>query len=810
MDSIKDSDLMSAFSNAGFGYWGWEVKTKKAVFSDSWKMLRGADVTSDFKLEESIKFVHPDDRDSLCNDRAMLISGGNENHCIDYRVKHADGSWIWIEERAHVTRDISGNLLHVIGCEIDITERKFANQVRAQKSPLPSDKNRIEKKNAITEAEALNKRLTRLLEISGIGVWQWSFKEEKLIWDDRMLEIHGLDRSEFRGKHSDWSDRVHPNDIEHAVVESSQKIHDHETALDFRIVRPNGDIRHIYSSFYPETDDDGELIRITGINVDITERRRTELALLEARHHITRIANNVPGMIYRHLFPLSPGQPGTFLNSRCEEMFGVSHEDASRDLTLMYQWINPDDLTCLHRRLKACLNTLEPLSCEYRVNHPNKGLRWYKTYGQPERLDNGSIALDGFVLDITKQKNAELELQKTNNELTLATRVKGEFLATMSHEIRTPLSAVVSTSEALAEGSYGPISEKQLAGIEIIQQSGFHLLELINEVLDLSKIESGALALQIAPTNIKRICHASIQLLCKEAEKKDIDLKLDIPYELPDYKADEKRLRQVIVNLLGNAIKFTPNRGKVSLAVEKFDENSTGSMDKLRISVSDTGIGIASSDLERMFEPFVQADSSLSRQYNGVGLGLSLVKRFVELHSGTVGVVSEKGVGSCFTIDLSLKKADKADADMSPHDAVSQTLLDQSRNRDADHQPLVLLAEDNHLLAETTINYLRECNFRVQLVHNGQEAIETARRDPVDIILMDIQMPKVDGIEAIRQIRKIPNHKDTPIIALTGLAMPNDADLCLGAGANMYLSKPFSVKRLVNLIDDKLSSRSIA
>jgi len=376
--------------------------------------------------------------------------------------------------------------------------------------------------------------------------------------------------------------------------------------------------------------------------------------------------------------------------------------------------------------------------------------------------------------------------------------MKDEFLANMSHELRTPLSAILGMTEGMQQGLFGPATPKQKDGYDVIEQSASHLLELIEEILDLAKIESGSVELEFKAVEISQLCESSLRLVAQQAKQKGIQLSRSVSFDTPGVEADEKRLRQVLINLLSNAVKFTPENGQVTLEVKQRKQNEGEEM--VRLSVQDTGIGIAESEFESLFEPFVQVDTALNRNYEGTGLGLALVKQFVELHSGHVSVTSEPGVGSCFSVDIPVRQPGTRIAE--PLDATREP-TDNAGNTD-ESSAFVLLAEDNQLVAKAATGFLEASNFRVQLVADGQAAIDTAREQRPDVILMDVQMPGVDGLEAIRRLREIPHLLETPIIALTGLAMPGDSKRCLAAGANLYLSKPYGMQKLVNTIRDLL------
>ena len=434
-------------------------------------------------------------------------------------------------------------------------------------------------------------------------------------------------------------------------------------------------------------------------------------------------------------------------------------------------------------------------------------------------------------LNERKQVEAQLtdsnqKLAIANEELIRATRLKDEFLANMSHELRTPLNAILGMTEGLQDRVFGSITEPQIKALQTIERSGSHLLELINDILDLAKIESGQVELDCTTVSINRLCQSSLVFIKQLALKKHIQLEIKLPLNLPDLLIDERRIRQVLINLLNNALKFTPEGGLITLevsrqrrvgkrgsgGVQEVKSNSVSEFpslrvsespkDYLRIAVIDTGIGIAPENINKLFQPFIQIDSALNRQYAGTGLGLALVKRIVELHGGEVGLTSEVGVGSCFTIDLPSDASAPSSIDMEsenvPVIAASQPIQQAS--------PLILLAEDNEANITTFSGYLGAKGYRILLAKTGQEAIALAKSEKPDLILMDIQMPGMDGLEAMQQIRLDPNLVNIPMIALTALAMTGDRDRCLAAGANDYLSKPVKLKQLTAIIQELLAS----
>ncbi len=383
------------------------------------------------------------------------------------------------------------------------------------------------------------------------------------------------------------------------------------------------------------------------------------------------------------------------------------------------------------------------------------------------------------------------ELSHANAELARAARLKDEFLANMSHELRTPLNAIQMMSEILLDKISGPLNEEQSKAIRHIEAAGSHLLSLINDILDLSKIEAGKMTLEIQAVRVKEICQASLQFVKQAALKKQIQISTLDDNNVKVIQADERNLKQILVNLLTNAIKFTPQGGKVTLEVIG-DQNKNIAY----FTVSDTGIGIPENEMVHLFQPFVQIDSSLSRQHEGTGLGLSLVYKLTEMHGGSVTVESQIGKGSRFTVSLPWYATD----DSPPEEQSIKTKPVLIRHPSA----LILLAEDNETNILGVQIGLQAKGYQVIVARNGIEAIELAKEKQPALIFMDIQMPQMDGIEATRHIRADKRLSEIPIIALTALAMPNDQERCLQAGCDGYLSKPVNIKTLVKTIEAHL------
>ena len=378
-----------------------------------------------------------------------------------------------------------------------------------------------------------------------------------------------------------------------------------------------------------------------------------------------------------------------------------------------------------------------------------------------------------------------LELTDANTDLARAARLKDEFLASMSHELRTPLNAILGMTEATLERIWGPLTDQQVEKLELVQESGQHLLSLINDILDLSKIGAGKLLPEVTMVDVKDTASSTLRLVSQLAMERRIHVETVLPEEGAMVQTDGRMLMQILLNLLNNAVKFTPPGGTVTVEV-----TNDASQDAVTCRVIDTGIGIAAEDMERLFQPFVQLQQGLSRPYGGTGLGLALVRRLAEQLHATVDVHSEVGKGSTFTVTVPRSAIPlSSDEDEDVVARITRLRTPQSRST-------LLLAEDDEANVHTYVGYLQAKGYTVVVAKDGLEALAVARDVRPALILMDIQMPRLDGLEAIRQLRADPAFDDTPIIALTALAMPGDRERCMTAGSSGYISKPTSLKEL--------------
>jgi len=653
------------------------------------------------------------------------------------------------------------------------------------------------------QAEQVRKELSLLegiLEIILAGYWDWDIPHNQEYLSPGFKRMFGYADHELPNTPESWQAIIFPEDAARLFANFEQHVQSRGAVPFQNEVRyhhkDGSTVWVICSGQVIEWDGEGNPLRMIGCHIDISDRKRTEDAL---KRQLAAVEAAIDGIA------ILQGSTYLYLNQAHVKLFGYDHPEEllGHSWQLLY---SPEELARFEREVFPVLGRDRSWQGEATATRKDGS-----TFAEGLSL---TLTEEGLLIcvcrDISEQQaalwerqKAEEELQRTNEELARATRLKDEFLANMSHELRTPLNAILGMTEGLREQVFGTINPQQIKALQTIERSGCHLLELINDILDVAKIESGQIDLDLKPTPLMPLCQSSLSFIKQQALKKRIQVEMKVPLDLPDVQVDERRIRQVLINLLNNAVKFTPEKGRITLEVSRLAEaeSQTESSALLRISVIDTGIGIAPEHISKLFQPFIQIDSALNRKYQGTGLGLALVKRIVELHGGRVGLTSQEGSGSCFTIDLPYLKSPLSTVEAEEPGAFEIPPLAPLPHG----SPLILIAEDNDANIITMSSYLSAKDYRLIVARNGQEAIALAQSEQPDIILMDIQMPGMDGLEAMKIIRQNPALTTMPIIALTALAMPGDREKCLEAGASDYLSKPVQLKQLALIIQQLLT-----
>ena len=698
-----------------------------------------------------------------------------------------------------------------------------------------------DRKQAEQQLRNLTNRLTLALRSAAIGSWEWDIINNTLIWDERMYELYDIPL-ETTILFETWANSLHPDDQAATLTLLQETIAGKtEYDTDFRVIHPDGSIHFLKGYGVLVRDERGNPLTINGVNFDITEQKGAEQTIrqqIEKETLLRQITQHIRETLdlqtvfdtacqeirqFIHsdrvgifkFYPEYGCDDGEFVAESVKEGFSsvlairvhdhcFGEDYAKRYTKGHFQSVNDvlqSDLQDCHKAILSQFGIRANLVIPLLLGEKLWGLLCIHTcvaprIWQPNEIDliqqlASQLAIAIQQANLFEQLQQEQEkLTQTNKDLARATRLKDEFLANMSHELRTPLTAILGMSEALQENTFGDINPAQEKAIKLIEKSGEHLLSLINDILDLSKIEAGKLELEFAPTSVKTLCENSTMFVKQMAFTQKIELQTRIAKNIEQIQVDEFRIRQSLINLLSNAIKFTPAGGNVILSVELEEKD-------ILFSVTDTGIGISPTDLDKLFQPFIQIDSSLNRQYAGTGLGLVLVERIITKHGGRVSVTSRVGEGSCFTLRLPYVPSSRK---IIPENVETTSLSTNETNAPLSVYPLILLADDNEANRQTLDDYLSNKGYRMLLAYNGREAVEIVKTHRPDLVFMDIQMPEMDGLEATTLIRSDPAIADIPIIALTALAFPEQADQCFYAGFNDYFAKPVRFKILMDTI----------
>lgn len=415
-------------------------------------------------------------------------------------------------------------------------------------------------------------------------------------------------------------------------------------------------------------------------------------------------------------------------------------------------------------------------------------------------------------------------LSQINADLEQASQLKSEFLTSMSHELRTPLNSILGFAELLLQQTFGALTERQIKYTRIIAESGQHLLGLINDVLDLAKIEAGTAELELELVDIATLCKQCLEMIQHRADKKRLVIARDIDLRLGQVKLDERRVRQMVINLLSNAVKFTPEGGEIKFSCRlaygsqlqgefRPDRSAINpSTPYLCLEVKDTGIGIAKDKWKLLFRPFQQVDASLTRQHDGTGLGLALTKRLAELHGGTVSLESTENQGSTFRVWLPLTEMRAELAGQLSVSNPSWEVVGNERISCSQNARRIWVVEDQPYNQVLIMEVLELEGYIVEIIPDGKVMMERIEPDITtlqkmpDLILLDIQLPKVDGFEIVRRLKARADWQQIPVVAVTAMAMTGDRERCLSAGANAYLSKPLNLNLLKETVQKLLNS----
>jgi len=679
---------------------------------------------------------------------------------VEHIHEDADGNPRIMEVNGYPIFDDDGNVIQMIEYSIDITERKQAEgELRKLSRAVEQSSSSVVITDLAGCIEYANPKFT---EVTGYAL------EEVMGQNPRVLKS-GTQPQEF---YADlW-----------ATISSGREWHG-----EFCNRKKNGEMYWESASISPIGDASGEITHYVAIKDDITERKKFEEELKNSEERIRTMVDNIPGVVYRCL----PEDPWTilFVSDEIEKLTGCPATDFVGDAPAQTYGsiVHEEDREHVASITREAIAARLPYTCEYRVVDRGGRVHWVYELGRAIYGDDGSpLYQDGSIFDVTDRKAMEIELEEAKEAAEAANRAKSTFLANMSHELRTPMNAIIGYSEMLAEDAEDEGHDEMVPDLEKINAAGKHLLALINDILDLSKIEAGRMELFLETFDLRQMLDEAVATVMPLITKNDNSLVTEFGDDLGNIRVDLTKLRQALFNLLSNAAKFTEG-GTITLAAGK--ELRDGS-EWVTLSVTDTGIGIKEKKLEAVFEEFSQADDSTTRDYGGTGLGLPISRRFCRMMGGDITVASELGKGTTFTIEI----PSRVDA------------LEAARSAEKPEQPgatkvapgvrPILVVDDDPNSCELLQRTLEAEGFSVVTASTGEEGLELAKQLKPSLMTLDVLMPSMDGWSVLQEVKADPELEHIPVMMIS---IAGDKDLGYTLGAVECLTKPVDRDKLRQL-----------
>ena len=674
-----------------------------------------------------------------------------------------NGRWLRVTER----RTADGGTVSV---SVDVTELKRAEAAMA---------------GARDKAEEFARRAEAAEAIAGLGHWRLDIQTLEVTWSSQLYRIYGMDADAPLSLEVVMA-MNHPDEAAASAAHIKRQLATGEAGEKTiaRIIRPSGEIRFLESNSRVEHGPTGEIVALIGTIVDVTDRKLAEAAIAESEERFRRLAVNAPDMITEssldgvmtYVSPASLGVTGF----RPEELVGrtfasmMEPEDAARVLEMC-------------QVVFASKGKLAPWPVEFRALRKSGEAIWLecKPTLAVDPVTGRFTGLNDIIRDVTRRKALEAQLRLAQSEAEAAAAVKAEFLANMSHELRTPLTSIIGFTGLASEQA--DLSDLTRTYVDRVGDASRALLCTVNDILDFSKLEAGQVVIQLQPVSLAKLARATLDLFTPQAGAKDLNLTLDGGSADGDVviALDPDRIRQILLNLVSNAVKFT-KAGGITLRTRYDAEAAT-----LKVDVIDTGDGIAQEKQDRLFKRFSQVDGSLTRVQGGTGLGLAICKGLVEAMGGEIGVESRVGEGSRFWFSVPAAAASLPEADVAGSPAGRLTCVGAR----------VLVVDDHPANRELARLFLAGVGAEVTEATNGEEAAQLAAEWPFDVILMDLRMPKLDGVGALQRIRASPGPNDaTPILAFTADADAEVTDSLAALGFQDLVRKPVEPGNLISAV----------
>ncbi len=806
---------------ANIGSWDWNIRSSELYWSDQIAPLFGyVNEVPETSYENFLAAIHNDDRQMVVDAVNNCVEHGAEYN-VEYRVVWLDGTVHWLHESGDVVRNENGEPLHMIGVVQDIDTRKRTELALA------------EREQQLNDAQKL----------AHFGSWQANLINGELTWSDEIYRIYGYEPGSIEPKVDAFKAAVHPDDLARVEASEIQAVQTGFYDVKHRIIRPDGVVRYVHELAQVETDAAGNMVSLTGTVQDISDRERAEIRQKGYNHILELVAEGQPltevleavilyteallsGSICSILLVHPSGEYlefGVAVNlpdfykkamdgleiamgvGSCGEAAYSGKRVIASDIMLHPNWMAYKELT-QQAKLGACwaepvLSSASTVLGTFAIYYPT-----------PHEPDNADLKLTEelaqFVAIAVERNHAQQALMNAKDEAENANLAKSKFLSSMSHELRTPMNAIMGFSQLLKMESAQSMNESQLENIDEITGAGKHLLELINEVLDLAKIEAGHINLSIEPVVLAEVISEAMQLMAPLAQQRGIEIQLtydgadssceQLLHQHHAVRADHTRLKQVLLNLLSNAVKYNSENGKIIIACQHIENNQT------RISISDTGAGFTPQQQTQLFRAFERLEAEQS-EIEGTGIGLVITRNIVELMGGSIGVESQSGEGSTFWINLpddTLHPGQKIELD-------KKEVIQSQAIVGTEHEHTVLYIEDNPANLRLVMQLLgRRPNIHMWSAHEPSLGLELAAEHKPDLILLDINLPGMDGFEVLERLRHQPATRDIQVIAVSANAMQKDIERGLEAGFDDYITKPINVVALLQIVDKTLAGKN--
>jgi len=738
------------------------------------------------KKDDILNIIHPDFREIFRSHWKGLANKpvNTKNYfSIEFKIRPKLGISRWLSDNRKLIRDKHGKLIKIVGNIRDITDFKLVE-------------------------DALNRsrdRLTKAMDATNDGMWDWKLDSNKVYFDARFYMMAGYLPNEFPNTVSEWMKRIHQNDIHNVQSQLDKHLHgkSDQWISEYRFKTKHGDwIWILNRGKIFERDEQGNALRMVGTHTDISLRKKMAEELQKRNHELEsfheklfaseekfrQLAENT-----QDVFWLADKDNLLYINSSFEKIWGHPCAEIMKTPYLMVNWVHPDDIQSFHQLLD--LSNLEinvPYQEKFRIIRPNGDLRWIWSRRFPIVNENNEIyRIAGIASDITAQMTIEEDLIATKEKALESDRLKSAFLANISHEIRTPMNGIIGFTGLLKDENLS--YENRIQYINIITKSGDQLLHIIDDIIDISKIESNQLKIKHAEVNLNELI-ADLELFYANGKKQIAKDHIEIIGELkPSFDnikllTDESRLRQIFMNLISNALKFT-EKGHIRFGYTLTTKNT------IEFYVEDTGIGISSEMQSAIFKRFRQVDDSTTRTFGGTGLGLAISEGLIKLMNGKIWLKSVLGEGSTFYFSLPYSVIDHAVTHKSPV-TVETDQYDWSGF-------VILIVEDDAINQEFLATILAPTNVTFIQCYTAEEAITVSESSTIiHLVLMDIRLPKMNGYEAFNIIAK--QRPSLPVIAQTAFALTEDASRCLEMGFANYIAKPINRKNLLTMIHSYL------